>query len=79
MVCAGFFVTCGNDDGVSGLLPDTGRTKSWIWLGNHAGLYRQNDLKNKRAFDKKSKARLLFYRFSSSSLSMTTSTGRSSG
>ena len=45
MVCAGFFVACRNDDGVSGLLPDTGRTKSWIWLGNHAGLYRQNDLK----------------------------------
>ncbi len=45
MVCAGFFVACRNDDGVSGLLPDTGRTKSWIWLGNHASLYRQNDLK----------------------------------
>lgn len=47
MVCAGFFVACRNDDGVSGLLPDTGRTKPWIWLGNHAGLYRQNDLKKK--------------------------------
>lgn len=45
MVCAEFLVACRNDDGVSGLLPDTGRTKSWIWLGNHAGLYRQNDLK----------------------------------
>lgn len=47
MVCAGFFVACRNDDGVSGLLPDTSRTKSWIWLGNYASLYRQSDLKKK--------------------------------
>lgn len=47
MVCAGFFVVCGNDGGVSGLLPDTGRAKPWIWPGNHAALYRQNDLKKK--------------------------------
>lgn len=47
MVCAGFFVACGNDDGVSGLLPDTSRAKPWIWLGNHAGLYRQNSLTKK--------------------------------
>ena len=47
MVCAGFFVACRNDDGVPGLLPDTGRAKPWIWLGNHAALYRQNDLKKK--------------------------------
>ena len=47
MVCAGFFVACRNDDGVFGLLPDTSRAKPWIWLGNHAGLYRQNDLKKK--------------------------------
>ena len=47
MVCAGFFVACRNDDGVSGLLPDTSRAKSWIWLGNYGSLYRQNDLKKK--------------------------------
>lgn len=47
MVCAGFFVACRNDDGVFGLLPDTSRAKPWIWLGNYAGLYRQNDLKKK--------------------------------
>lgn len=50
--------------GVSGLLPDTSRAKSWIWLGNYASLYRQNDLeKEKRAFDFLSKARLFFTGF----------------
>lgn len=61
MVCAGFFVTCGNDDGVFGLLPDTSRAKPWIWLGNHAALYRQNDLTKKNELSiRNRKARLLF-------------------
>ena len=61
MVCAGFFVVCGNDDGVFGLLPDTSRAKSWIWLGNHAGLYRQSDLKKKNELSIRNRKLVCFF------------------
>ena len=61
MVCAGFFVACGNDDGVSGLLPDTSRAKPWIWLGNYASLYRQNSLTKKNELSIRNRKLVYFF------------------
>lgn len=61
MVCAGFFVACRNDDGVFGLLPDTSRAKPRIWFGNHADLYRQNDLKKKNELSIRNRKLVYFF------------------